>query len=181
MGKNNHLTYEIMVDAARTCNPSYDGKFWLGVKTTKIYCLPSCKAKFPLEKNILFFSTREDAVKNGYRGCKRCKSEFFPFVEPDWIEKIKEYMNTHLDRKVIEAEIVSIANVDISTVRRIFKFYQKMSLMAYHRQLRMTLAKKLLEQGVHEKELHKMVGYKSRGGFNNAFKHEHGKLPEEYL
>ena len=56
-----------------------------------------------------------------------------------------------------------------------------MSLMAYHRQLRMIYAKKLLEQGVDENTVHQMVGYKSKIGFIHAFKQEFGVLPEEYV
>ena len=41
MGKNNQLSQEVMIHAARSCDSSYDGKFWLAVKTTKIYCLPT--------------------------------------------------------------------------------------------------------------------------------------------
>ena len=100
MEKINHFTFETMMNAARACDASYDGKFWLGVLSTKIYCLPSCKARFPLEKNVVFFSTREEAIKNGLRGCKRCKSEFYPFIEPKWLDKIKHYMNHNLTRKV---------------------------------------------------------------------------------
>ncbi len=180
MGKSNQFTFETMVKAARTCDPSYDGKFWLGVQTTKIYCLPSCKARFPLEKNILFFSTREEAVKNGFHGCKRCKSEFYPFVEPKWLEKIKEHMKNNLDRKITETELMDIADVDITTIRRYFKFHQKVSLLAYHRKLRMLQAKRLLEKGTDVKGVYKLVGYQSKEGFIHAYKQEFGPLPEVY-
>lgn len=55
---------------------SYDGKFIFGVKTTKIICRPGCPAKIPLEKNVVFFDTMEEAAEKGYRPCKRCKPEF---------------------------------------------------------------------------------------------------------
>ena len=54
---------------------AYDGKFIYGVKTTRIICKPGCPAKIPLEKNIVFFDTLEEAVQNGYRFCKRCRPE----------------------------------------------------------------------------------------------------------
>ncbi len=179
MGKTNRFTFETMLNAARTCDASYDGKYWLGVLSTKIYCLPSCKARFPLERNIIFFSTREEAIENGFRGCKRCKSEFYPFVEPKWFDKIKQYMNDNLTQKITETELVSIADVDITTIRRYFKFHQEISLMAYHRKLRVSYAKKLLEKGVDVKEVYRMIGYQSIGGFIHAFKQEFGSLPGE--
>ena len=54
-------------------NMKYDGIFFTAVKTTGIYCLPSCRAKKPNRENVLFYETKEEAIKNGYRACKICK------------------------------------------------------------------------------------------------------------
>ena len=54
-------------------NMKYDGIFYTVVKTTGIYCLPSCRAKKPNRENVLFYETKEEAIKNGYRACKICK------------------------------------------------------------------------------------------------------------
>ncbi len=54
-------------------NTQYDGVFFTAVKTTKIYCLPSCRVKKPKRENVVFYSSKEDAIKNGYRACKVCK------------------------------------------------------------------------------------------------------------
>ena len=51
----------------------YDGLFYTAVKTTKIFCLPSCRAKKPLQKNVIFYDTKEEALENGFRACKICK------------------------------------------------------------------------------------------------------------
>lgn len=61
------------LQAIQNRNSSYDGKFIFGVKTTKIICRPGCPARLPLEKNIVFFGTMEEAIEKGYRPCKRCK------------------------------------------------------------------------------------------------------------
>src|ERR1700747_1355908 len=50
-----------------------DGKFVLGVRSTNIYCRPSCPARRPLRRNVVFFRTREEAEKQGFRPCLRCK------------------------------------------------------------------------------------------------------------
>lgn len=54
---------------------SYDGKFYIAVKTTGIYCRPSCKARTPLSKNVELFDTAQQCLDSGYRACKRCKPE----------------------------------------------------------------------------------------------------------
>lgn len=51
----------------------YDDIFFFAVKTTGIYCRPSCAARRPLPQNCLFFLTHEEAEEAGFRACKRCK------------------------------------------------------------------------------------------------------------
>jgi len=51
----------------------HDGSFFTAVKTTGVYCLPSCSAKKPNRENVIFYNTREEAIENGYRACKVCK------------------------------------------------------------------------------------------------------------
>lgn len=58
--------------AIQNRDKSYNGKFYYGVKTTKIVCNPGCPAKLPLEKNIVLFDTLEDAIQGEYRPCKIC-------------------------------------------------------------------------------------------------------------
>jgi len=50
-----------------------DGTFVLAVRSTHIYCRPSCPARRPLRRNVIFFRTREEAEKQGFRPCLRCR------------------------------------------------------------------------------------------------------------
>jgi AraC family transcriptional regulator of adaptative response/methylated-DNA-[protein]-cysteine methyltransferase len=50
-----------------------DGTFVLAVRSTQIYCRPSCPARRPLRRNVVFFRTREEAERQGFRPCLRCK------------------------------------------------------------------------------------------------------------
>ena len=52
---------------------AYNGRFWFSVKSTGVYCLPSCAARPPLRRNVDFHSCPEVAEKAGFRPCKRCK------------------------------------------------------------------------------------------------------------
>lgn len=54
-------------------DPSHDGEFVIAVRTTKIYCRPSCPAKRPLRRNVVFFALPREAEAAGYRACKRCR------------------------------------------------------------------------------------------------------------
>jgi AraC family transcriptional regulator of adaptative response / DNA-3-methyladenine glycosylase II len=54
-------------------DPGYDGRFFVAVKTTGIYCRPVCPAGPALAKNVRFFATAEEAKSAGFRACKRCR------------------------------------------------------------------------------------------------------------
>lgn len=60
--------YEMLLEK----NSSYEGLFFVGVKTTGVFCRPTCPAKKPLLKNCEFFDTAQEALLASYRPCKRC-------------------------------------------------------------------------------------------------------------
>ena len=61
--------------AVQTRDASADGTFWYSVRTTGVYCRPSCGSRAPLRENVAFHATREDAERAGFRPCKRCKPD----------------------------------------------------------------------------------------------------------
>lgn len=69
------MTEQEKMKAIQTRDKNYDGKFIFGVRSTKIICRPRCPSRLPLEKNVVFFDTIEQAIQGGYRPCKRCKPE----------------------------------------------------------------------------------------------------------
>src|SRR5438270_10239565 len=52
---------------------SYNGLYFLGVRTTGIFCRPTCPARKPLPKNVEYFPSASAALEAGYRPCKRCR------------------------------------------------------------------------------------------------------------
>ena len=66
---------EEMWKAVSENDPSYDGILFYAVKSTGIYCRPSCKSKIPKRENVCFFDTAEKARAAGFRPCKRCRSD----------------------------------------------------------------------------------------------------------
>ncbi|MGE0614830.1 MAG: bifunctional transcriptional activator/DNA repair enzyme AdaA [Bacteriovoracia bacterium] len=69
--------------AMRARDVRFDGKFFVGVKTTGIYCRPVCPAR-PKRENVEFFFTRRAAERAGYRPCRRCRPETRPH-SPAWV------------------------------------------------------------------------------------------------
>ena len=64
-------------------DPRFDGWVFCGVKTTGIYCRPSCPARTPKRENVRFFATAAAAQAAGFRACKRCRPDATP-GSPDW-------------------------------------------------------------------------------------------------
>jgi AraC family transcriptional regulator of adaptative response/methylated-DNA-[protein]-cysteine methyltransferase len=62
-------------------DPEFDGKFYYGVKTTGVYCHPSCAARPARPENVDFYATREEAEEAGFRPCKRCQPDQPPLAE----------------------------------------------------------------------------------------------------
>ena len=81
------MNEELFWQAVRTNDARFDGAFYLGVKTTGIYCRPSCRARAPKRENVAFFATWNDAEKFGLRACLRCKPRTDEAVDPQ-VEKI---------------------------------------------------------------------------------------------
>ncbi len=59
--------------AVRQRDRAYNGRFWFSVRTTGVYCLPSCAARPPLRRNVAFHTSPDAAEAAGFRACKRCK------------------------------------------------------------------------------------------------------------
>lgn len=69
------MTEEEKLKAIRERDAAYDGVFYFGVKSTGIVCRPSCRAKIPMEKNIILFDTYGEAINSGFRPCKICMKD----------------------------------------------------------------------------------------------------------
>ena len=78
---------EVFWKAVTTNDARFDGAFFLGVKTTGIYCRPSCRARLPKRENVAFYSTFEAAERGGFRACLRCKPKSVKAMDPQ-VEKI---------------------------------------------------------------------------------------------
>ncbi|MFH1687420.1 MAG: Ada metal-binding domain-containing protein [bacterium] len=171
------LAEQIMIRAMRANDAQYDGKFWVGVHSTGIYCLPSCPAKTPLLKNVVFYTSREEAIAAGLRGCKRCRSERYPDVLPDWTNKLVSFMQSQVSARLKESDLAQAAGVDITTIRRHFRRYLGITPLSFHRRLRLQYARELVEQGADYLTAAFECGYESSSGFREAFEREFGTTP----
>ena len=169
-----------MIQAMTANDSSYNGKFYVGVTSTKIYCLPSCRAKLPLLKNVTFFNTREEAIAFGLRGCKRCFSDSYPDVLPKWVKPLIVYIKDNYKKKLSEDSLMKITGVDISTIRRYFKQHHNTTPLAFHRRLRLNYALSLINSGASYLDAAFETGRESSSGFREAFKKQFGQTPGSF-
>ena len=73
------MTEPEMWEAVQRSDASYDGLFFYAVKTTGIFCRPSCKSKPPKRENLCYFASGEEARAAGFRPCKCCRSDLLEY------------------------------------------------------------------------------------------------------
>lgn len=76
---DNDLRWQIV----QTKNPAFDGAFYFGVRSTGIFCKPSCASRLPKRENVHFFATAKDAEGQGFRACLRCRPESENLIDPN--------------------------------------------------------------------------------------------------
>lgn len=166
-----------MIRAMRENDSRYNGRFYVGVHSTRIYCLPSCPARLPLIKNVRFYPTREAAIAAGLRGCKRCKSDTYPDVLPAWYKKSLTYMKANLNEKLDENKLMRLTGAEISTLRRTFAKRLGKTPLAFHRELRLNRAHNLIAEGSDYLSAGFDCGWESASGFRDAFEKQFGYPP----
>jgi AraC family transcriptional regulator of adaptative response / DNA-3-methyladenine glycosylase II len=78
---------------------AWDGLFLTCVKTTGIYCLPSCKAKKPLLRNVVFLSSEPEAQARGFRTCHVCRPDLF-YKGESWDENLYLGLKARAERSI---------------------------------------------------------------------------------
>src|SRR5512141_2713997 len=94
------LSVDAMYQAIVNKDTSFEGVFFTAVKTTGIFCRPSCRARKPKKENVEFFSTAKEAILKGYRPCKVCNPLEKLHETPASIKKLLDELNPDPSLKV---------------------------------------------------------------------------------
>ncbi|MGQ7246032.1 AlkA N-terminal domain-containing protein [Halomonas sp. V046] len=166
-------------------DPRFDGRFFVAVRTTGIYCRPICPATPPLEKNVRYFATSLAAAEAGFRPCLRCRPDSAP-DSPAW-----RGTDTTLTRalKLIEEGALSDGSVVALCerlgigerhLRGLFQRRFGVSPKAYAQHRQCLFAKQLLHQThLPITEIAYASGFASIRRFNDAFHRRIGLAPRE--
>src|SRR6266516_5743966 len=167
---------ETMYRALMKRDTSFEGIFYIGVRTTGIFCRPTCSAKKPARENVDFFATSSDALENGYRPCLRCHPLDPNAHPPKLIERLRAEVERAPGGRLTDKELAAMA-IDPSTARRQFKRHYGMTFQAYHRARRMGLALRDVRRGGRVDEARNGSGFESESGFREAFTKIFGEPP----
>jgi AraC family transcriptional regulator of adaptative response/methylated-DNA-[protein]-cysteine methyltransferase len=154
---------------------SYDGIFFLALRTTGIFCRPSCPARKPLPQNVDYFSNVREAVFAGYRPCKRCRPLDTAGRPPDWVGRALALVHGSEER-VKDSELRQ-SGIDPFRVRRYFQKNYGMTFQAYCRARRMGDALNQLRSGASLDDIALGNGFESHSGFRDAFTRTFGRPP----
>lgn len=124
-----------------------DGRFVTGVRTTGVYCKPSCPAKHPHRTNVVFFPGPSEAEQAGFRPCKRCNPREKISARSDLVQRICEYINTNLDEKLTLANLSQEAGLSPFHFQRTFKRVLGISPRQYIEARRLDKLKRSLSRG----------------------------------
>ncbi len=163
----------------------FDGRFFVAVRTTGIYCRPICPANPPRSENVRFFPTAAAAAEAGYRPCLRCRPETAPGT-PAWggtsatvRRGLRLIANGALDRGNVE-QLAERLGVTSRHLRRLFQKHLGASPQSVAHTQRLHFAKRLIDDSRLPLALvAEAAGYGSVRRFNDAFRKSYGRPPGE--
>lgn len=165
-----------MEHAYKTRDASYDGIFFLAVRSTGIFCRPSCPARKPDPRNVTYYPSAREAIFAGFRPCKRCQPMSSNGAAPTWISKLLARVERDPTGRYSDAFLRSMS-VDPARVRRYFHKTYGMTFQAYCRGRRLGKALEQIRLGVDLDDVALGYGYNSHSGFREAFVRTFGSAP----
>jgi AraC family transcriptional regulator of adaptative response/methylated-DNA-[protein]-cysteine methyltransferase len=172
------LTNTTMYNALVKKDPSYEGIFYAAVKTTGIFCRPTCTARKPNKENVEFFKSSKEALERGYRPCKICSPLDKPGETPAYIKHILKDIDQNPAAKIKDSDLHA-QKIEPHTIRRWFLKNHGMTFHAYQRMLRINAAFKQIQKGDKVTTTAFDTGYESLSGFTDSYKSVIGTAPSK--
>ena len=164
-------------------DPRFDGRFFIAVLTTRIYCRPICAVRPPKEKNVRYYSTAAAAAEAGFRPCLRCRPECSPGT-PAWLgtsATVSRALRLISESALEDGGVDSLAarlGIGSRHLRRLFLQHIGATPIAIAQTRRLHFAKKLLDEtNLAMQELAFASGFGSVRRFNTTFQKTYGRTP----
>ena len=158
-----------------------DGKFVYSVRTTGVYCRPSCPARHARPENVAFHPTPAAAQEAGFRPCKRCRPEQLPLAARQ-AEKIAALCRTieNAEQTPSLAELAAQSGLSAYHLHRVFKAITGLTPHAYARAQRAQRLRRELPHSASVTEAIYAAGYNSNGRFYAESQQVLGMTPSAY-
>jgi len=162
--------------ACQTRDPVYDGIFFLAVRTTGIFCRPTCPARKPRPANVEYFATAAECILAGYRACKRCRPLSANGAPPTWVRRLQKIIDDAPARRIRDDDLRRLGITPVRA-RRYFTLHHGMTFQAYHRARRLGAALRAIQKGNDMTTVAADHGFDSLSGFRDAFTRQFGRPP----
>jgi AraC family transcriptional regulator, regulatory protein of adaptative response / methylated-DNA-[protein]-cysteine methyltransferase len=172
------LTADIMYKAILEKDTSFEGVFFTAVKTTGIFCRPSCTARKPKLENVEFLKTAKECILKGYRACKVCNPLKTISHTPIEFQKIINELSENPTLKFKDNELKQ-KGIEPSQIRRWFLKNHGITFQAYQRMFRINSAFKKIQDGESVTHTAFDAGFESLSGFGDSFKNIFGVSPKK--
>ncbi len=169
---------DTMLEAFLRRDTAYDGVFWTAVRTTGIFCRPTCSARKPLPENVEFFGTTKGALEAGFRPCLRCRPLEPRGLPPDWLRPLVGELERDPSRRWSDRDLQD-RGLNPDRVRRWFQRNHGLTFHAYSRARRLAEALGRIRQGEEVSRAAYSQGYDSLSGFQDAFRKLLGGPPTQ--
>ena len=167
---------QTMYNALLSKDSSFEGIFFVGVKSTGIFCRPSCSAKKPKLENVEFFDSAKSAMLYGYRPCKLCRPLEVKGKFPEWMKTLMMEIENNPSIRLKDYNLLQ-KGISPHKLRRWFKENLGMTFHSYLRTLRISNAFGRIKEGDKVIEAAYSADYDSLSGFNSIFKKTTGFTP----
>lgn len=160
---------------------SYDDKFWYAVKTTGIFCRPSCKSKAPKMENVRVFEHPQQALAANFRPCKRCKPTGERLPDQEWVVQITAIIEKNFNDNLTLETLADMCHGSPYHLHRTFKRIKGITPVEFTQAMRMN---KAMEYLVHSDksiaDVASSVGMPNTSYFITLFKKRIGHTPNDY-
>lgn len=177
-----HLDEELCWQAVMARQHEADGTFVVAVRSTGIYCRPSCPARHPRREHVTFFRLPEEAQAAGFRPCLRCRPEQAAPIEQnaELIEQICRYIDTHLDSFLQLADLSQQFHLSPYHLQRTFKRIKGITPRQYAESCRLEQFKTQLRGGESVTGAIYNAGYQSSSRIYERAAMQLGMTPQTY-
>lgn len=163
------MSFDAMYSVLGTRNTIYDGTFFTAVRTTGIFCHPSCRARIPKAENVVFYDTIHECLQNGFRPCKVCRPMDKIGEAPTYIKDIIAELQQNPHERISDEQL-KLKGIGPHTIRRWFKKNHGITFHSFQRMLRINYAFSNIKKGSSITGTAFEIGYGSLSGFNESYR-----------